>query len=234
MFIPIYDDNKLKSIEFQYMTIAIIAVNVMVYIMFPSTTDAGIIASFALVPGELLSSLGLALPTSPGTGTLSVPESYTLLSYMFFHADPLHLIGNMLFLWVFGDNVEDAIGHFKFLFFYLLCGVFAGMVHILMVTQSGIVGDSAIPLIGASGAVSGVVAAYLMLHPKVRLWVLALPIFPLRVSAAFALGLWIIYQFVMAWTATGSPIAWWAHIGGLFAGAVLILVMRRPGVKLFE
>src|SRR5690606_23904954 len=114
----------------------------------------------------------------------------TLLSYMFFHGDILHLAGNMLFLWVFGDNVEDALGHFRFLIFYLACGVAGGLVHTLMLPSSDI------PLIGASAAVAGVIAAYLMLHPRVRIWVLVLRFIPIRISAATALGAWIITQLV--------------------------------------
>jgi membrane associated rhomboid family serine protease len=157
-----------------------------------------------------------------------VPERLTLISYMFFHGDILHLAGNMLFLWVFGDNVEDAMGHVRFLVFYLACGVIAGLTHAWMVPDS----DS--PLIGASGAVAGVIAAYLMLHPRVRVWVLALKAIPLRISAAFALGLWILIQVVMVLLPQVGPVAWWAHIGGLVAGAVLVVFMRRSGVPLFD
>ena len=101
---------------------------------------------------------------------------------MFFHGDVFHLVGNMLFLWVFGDNVEDAMGHVRFLVFYLACGVFAGLFHAWMVP------DSDMPLIGASGAVAGVIAAYLMLHPHVSVWVLAFKVIPLRITAGLALG----------------------------------------------
>jgi len=134
----------------------------------------------------------------------------------------------MLFLWVFGDNVEDAMGHLKFLVFYLLCGIVAGLTHTLIAPTSDI------PLIGASGAVAGVIAAYLMLHPKVQVWVLALKVIPLRISAAVVLGIWILTQIVMVVLPQVGPVAWWAHIGGLIAGALLVLVMRRPGVPLFD
>jgi membrane associated rhomboid family serine protease len=147
---------------------------------------------------------------------------------MFFHLDVFHLVGNMLFLWVFGDNVEDAMGHVRFLFFYLACGIFAGVFHAWMVP------DSDLPLIGASGAVAGVIAAYLMLHPRVGVWVLAFKIIPLRISAGLVLGLWIAMQVVMIALADAGPVAWWAHIGGLIAGAVLIVFLRRPGVPLFD
>ena len=133
-----------------------------------------------------------------------------------------------LFLWVFGDNVEDAMGHLKFLFFYLACGVAGGLLH------AWVEPGSESPLIGASGAVAGVIAAYLVLHPRVRVWVLALKAIPLRISAAFALGLWILIQVVMVLLPQVGPVAWWAHIGGLIAGAVLVVFLRRPGVPLFD
>jgi membrane associated rhomboid family serine protease len=135
----------------------------------------------------------------------------------------------MIFLFVFGDNVEDALGHVRFGIFYLLCGALAALCH------SQITSTPEIPLIGASGAISGVIGAYLMLHPNVRVWVLmpSLPILPLRFSAAFVIGIWIVYQIVSAlYLPTGST-AWWAHIGGFAAGALFITVMKRPGVKLF-
>jgi membrane associated rhomboid family serine protease len=190
-------------------------------------SDAAV-ASFALTPSELLgNSLVLAPNSFVGDG-LPVAEQATLLTYMFFHADVFHLVGNMLFLWVFGDNVEDAMGHLRFLVFYLACGVFAGLVHAWMEP------NSELPLIGASGAVAGVIAAYLMLHPRVGVWVLAFKVVPLRITAGLALGIWIALQVVMVAMPDGGPVAWWAHIGGLIAGAVLILFMRRPGVPLFD
>ncbi len=127
-----------------------------------------------------------------------------------------------------GDNVEDAMGHFRFLVFYLLCGIFAGLAHSWMMP------DSPNPLIGASGAVAGVIAAYLMLHPRVRVWVLAFQFIPLRLSAAVVLGVWILTQFIMILLPEVGPVAWYAHIGGLIAGAVLIVFMKRPDVPLFD
>jgi membrane associated rhomboid family serine protease len=147
---------------------------------------------------------------------------------MFVHANWMHVLGNMLFLWVFGDNVEDALGHLKYLVFYLACGVFGGLLH------AWIDPTSEVPLIGASGAVAGVIAAYLVLHPRVRVWVLALKVIPLRISAAFALGLWILMQVAMVLLPQVGPVAWWAHIGGLMAGAVLVVFLRRRGVPLFD
>lgn len=226
MFVPLHDENTLKSIRFQWVTLAIIIANVIVYFFETARLNEVAIAGFAIVPRELFDTSLLPIPTE-SVGPM-VPERLTLLTYMFFHGDILHLAGNMLFLWVFGDNVEDAMGHIKYLFFYLACGVFGGLVH------AWIDPASEIPLIGASGAVAGVIAAYLVLHPRVRVWVLALKAIPLRISAAFALGLWILIQIVMVLVPQVGPVAWWAHIGGLIAGAVLVVFLRRPGVPLFD
>jgi membrane associated rhomboid family serine protease len=232
VFIPISDDNPLRAIRLQWVTLGLIAVNVLVFLLEvfgDSTGTEAAIVSLAVVPSELfqLQDLGGGA-TVPGGLAISVPEWATLITYQFLHGGVLHLLSNMLFLWVFGDNVEDAMGHLKFLVFYLLCGVAGGLAHAVFLPSSQL------PLIGASGAVSGVIAAYLMLHPRVRVWVLAFRILPLRVPAAWVLGFWVVTQFVMVVLAPSDGVAWWAHIGGMAAGAVLILFMRRPGVMLFD
>ena len=226
MFVPLHDENSLKSIRFQFVTLAIIALNVIVYLFESTRLEDVAIAGFAIIPRELFDTSLLPIPTEPAGPMF--PERLTLLTYMFFHGDILHLAGNMLFLWVFGDNVEDAMGHLKFLVFYLACGVFGGLVH------AWIEPSSEVPLIGASGAVAGVIAAYLMLHPRVSVWVLAFKVIPLRITAGLVLGLWVVLQIVMVAMPDLGPVAWWAHIGGLMAGAVLIVFMRRPGVPLFD
>lgn len=231
MFVPLHDDNQLKSIRFQFVTVALIIINILVYCLEEVQLDAGAIASFAVVPRELLpaSMIDPLISADLVSGdTLNIPEFLTPFTYMFFHGDLLHLAGNMLFLWVFGDNVEDSMGHVKYLVFYLACGAFAALMHAMVAPGS----ES--PLIGASGAVAGVIAAYIMLHPRVNVWVLAFKFIPLRISAAFALGAWILMQIVMAILPQAGPVAWWAHIGGLLAGAVLVLLLRRPGVPLFD
>ena len=241
MFVPLQDENWLRSIRFQYVTVGLIVLNILVFMLEQTNFGEAVVMSGALIPGELLQSDRVA-------ATGFVPEPLTLLTYMFFHGSLLHLGGNMLFLWVFGDNVEDAMGHVKYLIFYLACGVFAGLVHTLVANSNlalpvpeiaAALGDGggsnlAIPLIGASGAVAGVIAAYLMLHPRVRIWVLAFKAIPLRISAMFALGLWVLMQVVMVLIPQDGQIAWWAHIGGLIAGAVLVIFLRRPGVPLFD
>jgi membrane associated rhomboid family serine protease len=231
VFVPLWDLNPLENVRFQWVTFSLIVANTLVFFVFqvgllvPASTEA--LVSFAVIPAQLIGQgyLGEAAQTAQG---VAVPERLTLLTYMFLHGNILHLVGNMLFLWVFGDNVEDAMGHLRFLLFYLLCGIFAGLAHAFMRP------DSDVPMIGASGAVAGVIAAYLMLHPNVRVWILALFRIPLRVSAGFALAVWIVLQIISVVFDQGGGTAWWAHIGGLIAGAVLILFMRKPGIPLFD
>jgi membrane associated rhomboid family serine protease len=232
VFIPVSDENPLRAIRLQWVTLGLIAVNVLVFLLQifgDSTGTEAAIVSLAVVPSELFQLQDLrGGATVPSALAISVPEWATLITYQFLHGGVLHLLSNMLFLWVFGDNVEDALGHLKFLVFYLLSGVAGGLAH------AAFLPSSQLPLIGASGAVAGVIAAYLMLHPRVRVWVLAFRILPLRVPAAWVLGFWVATQFVMAVLAPSDGVAWWAHIGGMAAGAVLVVFMRRPGVMLFD
>jgi membrane associated rhomboid family serine protease len=223
VFIPVSDDNPLRSIQMQWVTISLIAANAIVFLLGWLQAEPAAVASFAVIPFELFG--GASLPPAPA---MQVPEAFTLVTYQFMHGDVLHLLSNMLFLWVFGDNVEDAMGHLKFLAFYLLSGIAGGLVH------AGVWPGSGAPLIGASGAVAGVIAAYLMLHPRVRVWVLAFRFIPLRIPAVWVLGVWAIMQIVMAFLPGAEQIAWWAHIGGMAAGAILVLFLRRPGVELFD
>jgi len=228
VFIPLSDDNPLRSIRFQWVTVGLIAANVLVFLWQKGGLGETAAASFALIPVELFQVKIFGGSAHGPSDALAVPEGYTLLTYMFLHFDIIHLSSNMLFLWVFGDNVEDAMGHFKFLVFYLICGVAGGLAHASMLPASRL------PLIGASGAVAGVIAAYLILHPRVLVWVLAFRFIPLRISAAWVLGVWVATQLFMVFVSDTDQVAWWAHIGGMAAGAILILFMRRPGVPLFD
>jgi membrane associated rhomboid family serine protease len=226
VFVPLSDENPLRTIKFQYVTVGLIALNIAIY-LYELAIEPGYdaVARFAVVPAEIFAShlFGDIVPAVGGS--FAVPEAATLVTYMFLHAGWMHLLGNMLFLWVFGDNVEDALGHVRFLVFYLACGVAAALFH------AALVPDRAVPLIGASGAISGVIAAYLILHPRVSVWVLVLKFIPLRISAMFVLGVWIALQILMLAAADeGGETALLAHIGGFLAGAVLILVMRRRPV----
>jgi membrane associated rhomboid family serine protease len=147
---------------------------------------------------------------------------------MFLHVGWMHLIGNMAFLWVFGDNVEDSMGHWRFVLFYLACGMIASLTHAL--AQS----DSISPLIGASGGVSGIIGAYLMLHPRVKVMVLVLMRIPIRLPAYWIICFWIGLQVFSIVTGVEGDTAWWAHIGGLIAGAIMIPFFKRDSVPLFD
>lgn len=228
MFVPIHDGNHLKHVRFQYVTLFLVALNVACFVFQMSGIDRSVIASFAVVPVELLAVHVFGGHAAFSPEALPVPEMVTLLTYMFFHGDALHLAGNMLFLWVFGDNVEDACGHARYLALYLICGLTGGLVHAVLQPQS------VAPLIGASAAVAGVIAAYLVLHPRVRVWVLVFKFIPLRISAMWLLSAWIAMQIAMLFVPQTGPVAWWAHIGGIVTGGVLVVFLRRSGVVLFD
>jgi membrane associated rhomboid family serine protease len=226
MFIPLYDHNPLEHIPRPYANWSIIAVTVAVFVVtsIGSASDTFLAAAWGLglTPVYFLDGM------PPPAGTALVPEFALLVTYALVHADLLHLGGNLIFLWVFGDNVEDALGHLKYVAFYALTAAAGGFLHVLMLpTAEG-------PLIGASGAVAGVVAAYLMLHPRTKLWILVLGRIPLRITARWPLAGWVAFQFLMASVLDDGGVAWWAHIGGLLAGAGLVVAMRRPGVALFD
>ncbi len=225
MFIPLHDANHLRYIKHQYVTLVIIGLNVLVWAM---TSLSGAEAMQATVLGlGYIPSVVHDLAVLPPELEL-VPPPLTYVTYSFLHADIFHLGGNMLFLWVFGDNVEDALGHLRYLGFYLACTIAGAFFHGLVAP------DSQAPLIGASGAVAGVIAAYLILHPRVKLWVLAFARIPLRLPAYIVILLWIGSQFLMFAIDRENQISWSAHIGGIIAGAVLIVLMRRRGVPLFD
>jgi membrane associated rhomboid family serine protease len=219
MFLPLYDGVPLRYLRAPVATRALLGACTMGYALtFFGILPIGeqwIIAGFGMVPAVLFGTE--ALPD----GLPYVPEPLTLVTSLFLHGSLLHLLGNMLFLWVFGDNVEDAMGHGRFLLFYLACGVAAGLTHAFMFPESQS------PLIGASGAVAGVVAAYLILYPRVKVWGLFFGRIPLRVPALWAIGLWILSQVAAAFLSEDEGIGWFAHLGGLAAGAALTPLMRR-------
>lgn len=229
MFVPLHDVNTLKHVPFQFVTIGLIVVNVLVFmlfqsgILFPATNAFAY--SFGMIPAVVTDARDLAPELAVWSDSL---EPMTLITYQFLHGGWVHLISNLLFLWVFGDNIEDALGHFKFLVFYLACGVVAGLAHMLAMP------GSEMPLIGASGAVAGVIGAYLVLHPRVKVWVLVLWGIPLRLNAMIVLGVWFAMQIVNVILAGDESVAWWAHIGGFIAGAILVIPLRRHGVALFD
>ncbi len=180
---PIYDGRPLRHIRRPYASWALIGLNVLIYLVlegggFGSVNEASVL-SFGLIPAVFNGYLTLPPPFAV------VPDWATILTYSFLHGDFWHLLGNMVFLWVFADNVEDAFGHARFVLFYALCAIGAGYAFVLSdpASQS--------PVIGASGAIAGVVAAYLILHPRQKIWVLALGRIPLRLGAFWVLGFWV-------------------------------------------
>jgi membrane associated rhomboid family serine protease len=225
MFIPLHDANSLKHIKLQYVTIGLIAANVIVWLMTTFSTETFAQAA-AIGLGYIPSTIYDVVERGPDQ--ILVPDALTYITYAFLHGDFMHLAGNMLFLWVFGDNVEDALGHVRFLIFYLLCAVAGAWLHGIVDTESQI------PLIGASGAIAGVVSAYLLLHPRVKVWVLVLMRLPLRIPAWIPIVLWIAFQFLMFAAGGEEQVSWAAHVGGIVAGAVLVVLMRRKGVPLFD
>lgn len=225
MFIPLHDANKLKHIHAQYVTLALIGINVAVF-LWGAASGVRAAQEAAMGLGYIPALLNETAHLSPDL--VMVAPGFTYVTYAFLHGDIFHLAGNMLFLWVFGDNVEDALGHFKFLVFYLLCAAAGAWLH------GAVHPESQVPLIGASGAVAGIVAAYLILHPRVKLWVLALMRIPLRIPAWIPLSIWILFQFVMMGAGGEDQISWPAHVGGIVAGAILVVFLRRRGVPLFD
>ncbi len=223
MFIPLHDKNPRVLIARPWVTLGVIATCTAIFAVQIWLNLQG--------QGRLLYGLSLIPATLSGEADLN-PQLYlvtpaaTLLTYIFLHGGGLHLAGNMLFLWVFGDNIEDAMGHGRFFVFYLLGGVAAGLVQTLADPASPL------PTIGASGAVAAVMGAYLILHPRAKILV-PIVIFPVYVPAVFLLLLWIGIQVYTASTGGGGGVAWWAHIGGFAAGALLIVPFRHNSIPLF-
>jgi len=223
-FLPLHDDHPRVLIEHPWVTWGVIAVCTLVFLLESSLTPderARLLLGLGLIPASVTGARQL----NPELAL--VPPLATLLTSQFLHGGGMHLLANMLFLWVFGDNVEDAMGHGRFLLFYLLCGLVAALAHIAADPASPV------PTLGASGAISGVLGAYLILYPKARVLV-PIIIFPLYLPAYVLLVLWILFQVGSA--AAGGPIgggiAWWEHIGGFVAGAVLVIPFRHKTVPL--
>lgn len=226
MLLPLHDDNPLRHIRFGYWTAGFIAACVLVFgyqALLPEREGMRFVFAYGAIPSVIFGRV--ALPPELG----SIPGWLSLITSMFLHGGFMHLAGNMLFLWVLGDNVEDALGHFRFVVFYVLCGIAAALSHALVEPASQV------PMIGASGAISGVIGAYLVLHPTAPIRTLVVNSI-VSLPAFVVLGLWIVFQFANAAMAQAGEagIAWWAHIGGFFAGVILIFVMRFRDVPLFD
>lgn len=221
MFIPVKDDNPLETVRFQFVTVAILILNTFVFLFVQDgildNIDHARTLSYGVVPAVLFGTAELSAPLD------RIPAELTLVSYMYLHGGWLHFIANMLFLWVFADNVEDSLGHFRFLAFYTVCGIGSGLVHALTVPLSQN------PLIGASGAIAGVIGAYLILYPDRKVWVLLFFGIPLKIPALIVICLWVLTKVLSFDTGAygETEVAWMAHISGFLIGLVLILVMRR-------
>jgi membrane associated rhomboid family serine protease len=229
---PYRDDNPTLTTPF--VTLLLIAANVVIWVVVQGMGSephlSRSVCELGLIPGELLGRLpeGFAGTIDhPTPCVISGQHNWlTPLSSMFLHGGWFHLIGNMWFLWVFGNNVEDSMGHVRFLVFYLLCGIAAAA------TQTLVNPTSAVPMVGASGAISGIMGAYVVLYPRVRVHVLViLVVFITRivVPAYLMLGYWFLLQLIGGGLAQGEGgVAFWAHAGGFVAGALLIHVFRDP------
>jgi membrane associated rhomboid family serine protease len=225
MFVPFHDGVPMRNLRAPFVTCAVIVLCGLVYGLLAlngrPATETAIAAGFGLIPSVLFGTAQLPADLA------QAPVWATLITNIFIHAGLAHLVGNMLFLWVFGDNVEDAMGHLRFVLFFIACGVAGSLAHALVNASSEQ------PLVGASGAIAGVIAAYVILYPRVRIWGLAFKFVPLRIPAYWAIAAWFGLQVVQAWLAHDSTIGWWAHIGGFVAGVLLTPLLVRRGTPLF-
>lgn len=225
--IPIRDENPTRRTA--YVTIAIIVLCVLVFIWqlsHPARAQQALVYSLGFIPATVFADA--RLPPE----LYLVPPEMTLFTAMFMHGGLLHLGGNMLYLWIFGNNVEDAMGRVRFVLFYLLCGVAASF------AQAWSNPDSTLPMIGASGAVAGVLGAYLLLHPSARVLVvlpLGFILYPFHLPAVAVLGIWFLIQFISyGGSSPDEPgVAWLAHVGGFLAGMALIPLFKERGIPLF-
>jgi membrane associated rhomboid family serine protease len=225
--IPLKDDNPTQRTPVVTMLFIAMCVGVFLYQeSLPHTSGQSFVFHYGAVPSLLF---GQAL--LPDEDTVAIPATLTLLTSMFLHGSWMHLLGNMLYLWIFGNNIEDAMGHAKYIVFYILCGILAALSH--AITDPA----SQIPMVGASGAISAVLGAYLLLFPRAHVLVLIPGMGMTRVAAAIVLGMWFVTQLVsggMSVGAKGGGVAFFAHIGGFVAGMALIGFFKRPDVPFFS
>lgn len=225
--IPLHDDNPTELRPVISITLIIICVLAFFWELSLGSGMERAVYALGVIPATLLHDQRL-----PPELAL-IPPAATIFTSMFLHGGWMHLLGNMLYLWIFGNNVEDAMGHVRFLLFYLACGVAAVFAQALPDPSS------TIPMVGASGAISGVLGAYLLLYPHARVLVvipLGFYMHTMRLSASWVLGFWFVLQLVSnAFSESGQGgVAFGAHIGGFVAGAALVPFFRRRGIKLFH
>jgi membrane associated rhomboid family serine protease len=223
--LPLNDDNPIDSTPVATVTFIIACCMVFLYqISLLSSRGEIFIYQYGAIPAVLFGQA--ALPPE----VMAVPASATVLTSMFLHGSWMHLIGNMLYLWIFGNNIEDVMGSVKFVMFYLLCGAIAALSHALTDPIS------TVPMVGASGAISGVLGAYLLLFPHARVLLFAPLIGTTYVPAGIVLGFWFVMQILSGGASLGSQgggVAFFAHIGGFVAGMILIGFFKRPDVRYF-
>ncbi|MEX0610992.1 MAG: rhomboid family intramembrane serine protease [Pirellulales bacterium] len=251
MVMPIGDDNTGRTIR-PFVNYSLIAANILVFVLFQRMGEnEKFTYSFSTVPREIATGEDQVTPDRevehpitgqrvpvPGLQPTPISVYITLLTSMFMHGGIAHLLGNMLFLWIFGDNVEDTLGHLRYLLFYLVCGLIASLAHVFTTVAMSGAGseESLIPSLGASGAISGVLGGYIMLHPHRRVTVFMFRMIT-QVPAYVAIGLWFLFQLLSGLGALGEGsqaggVAYAAHIGGFIAGLVLIKpfgIGRRSG-----
>jgi membrane associated rhomboid family serine protease len=229
---PLRDDNP--HFTTPYATYGLIALNVLAWVFVQGLGSepalSASVCNYGLIPADVLGTApaGTSFPVGPGASCVLGPGGgwHTAITSMFLHGGWMHLIGNMWFLWIFGNNVEDAMGHVRFVVFYLLCGLAAAAL------QTAFSPSSIIPMVGASGAIGGVMGAYVLMYPRVHVHlfvVLGFYVNTIAVPAYFMLGYWFVLQFVsgaLAIGAEGGGVAFWAHVGGFVAGALLSFVFR--------
>ena len=238
MVFPLYDDNTDRH-STPFVNYAIIALNIFVFVVLQKLgSDTDFTYSFSTVPAEIVSGEDIVTGAReveyagqevliPGLGRTPISVYITLFTSMFMHGGIAHIAGNMLFLWIFGDNIEDRLGHVRYVLFYLLCGVIASLAHVFATAGlSGQAENMLVPSLGASGAISGVLGGYILLHPTRRVTVILFR-FLTQVPAYVAIGLWFVFQLVSGLGMLGGGsqtggVAYAAHIGGFIAGLVLI------------
>jgi membrane associated rhomboid family serine protease len=234
MIFPIGDDNSDRTTA-PVINYLLIAINILVFVFLQGATgENSFTASFATVPEEIRTGQDVkgAVPITVGTqegvirlGETPSPVYITLLTSMFMHGGWMHLLGNMLFLWIFGDNLENRMGRFRYLIFYLLTGLAASLAHVISTFTFG--DNPFIPSLGASGAISGVLGGYLVLFPKRQVKVILMRMLT-TVPAIVAIGLWFVLQLVQAFGViaagpqSGGGVAFMAHVGGFVAGLILV------------
>ncbi|HEX8476591.1 MAG TPA: rhomboid family intramembrane serine protease [Pyrinomonadaceae bacterium] len=235
MIFPISDDNSDRTIT-PYVNYILLTINILVFVFLQGLgSNDKFTYAYATVPVEIMSGEDIDRPvivqdpiSGDPVGRINLEPTpfsvyLTLLTSMFMHGGLAHLFGNMLYLWIFGDNLEDRLGHFRYLAFYLVCGILASLAHVL--TNTG----SLIPSLGASGAISGVLAGYLVLHPKRRVNAIVLRGIFTTVPAWVAIGVWFLFQLISGLGMLGNSsqaggVAYAAHIGGFIAGLILIKI----------